>query len=88
MQEETRRSNRDSSSSKNEDEENFALAAKERKGKGKKSHPKSEAKGKKLDFSKVKSFRCHEHGHLTTNFPQKKKKKKVAKVIAGEALTS
>ena len=32
---------------KNYDEKNYTLAAKERKGKGKKSHPKSEAKGKK-----------------------------------------
>ena len=69
MQKEIRRSTRDGSSSKNDGEENFTLAAKARKGKGNKSHPKSEAKGKKLDFSKVKCFHCHEHGNLATNFP-------------------
>ena len=44
--------------------------------------PKSKAKGKKLDLSKVKFFHCHEHGHLTTNCPQKKK---VAGASTGEA---
>jgi hypothetical protein len=64
------------------------LAAKERKGKGKKFHSKSESKGKKLDLSKVKCFYCHEHGHLATNYPQKKKNKKVVGAAAGEALAS
>ena len=73
---------------KNYDEENFALAAKARKGKGKKFHSKSKAKGKKLDLSKVKCFRCHEHGHLATNCPQKKKNKKAVGAAAGEALAS
>ena len=86
--EEIRRGTRDGSSSKNEDEENFTLVSKARKGKGKKSHPKSEAKGKKLDLSKVKCFHCHEHGHLATKYPQKKKNKKVARAAAGEALAS
>ena len=58
MQEEIRRSSRDRSSSKNSDEENFALYAKENKGKSKKdSH--SGAKGKKQEMSKVKCFHCH-----------------------------
>ena len=69
MQEEIRQGTRDGSSSKNDDEENCALATKSRKIKGKKSHPKSEAKGKKLDLSKVKCFHFHEHGHLATNCP-------------------
>ena len=47
VQEEIRRGTRDGSSSKNEDEENLSLAAKERKGKGKKFPSKSEVKGKK-----------------------------------------
>ena len=46
VQEEIRQGTRDGSSSKNEDEENFTLAAKAQKGKGKKSS-KSKAKGNK-----------------------------------------
>ena len=64
------------------------MATKARKGKGKKSHPKFQAKGKKLDLSKVKCFHCHEHGHFTTNYPQKKKNKKVVGAAAGNALAS
>ena len=54
MQEEIRRSTRDGSSSK-EDEENCALASKEKKGKEKDSHPKSSSSHgwKKFDKSKV-----------------------------------
>ena len=64
------------------------MADKARKGKGKKFPPKSKAKGKKLDFSKVKCFHYHEHGHLATNCPQKKKNKKATRAAAGEALAS
>ena len=64
------------------------MAAKERKGKGNKFHSKSESKGKKLDLSKVKCFHCHERGHLATNYPQKKKNKKVFGAATGEALIS
>jgi hypothetical protein len=88
VQEEFRRNTRDGSSSKHDDEEDCALAAKARKGKGKKFHSKSESKGKKLDLSKVKCFHCHEHGHLATNCPQKKKNKKVAGAVVSEALAS
>ena len=59
-----------------------------RKGKGKKFHSKSEYKGKKQDMSKVKCFHYHEHGHFATNYPQKKKKKKVDGSAASEALAS
>ena len=60
-----------------------------KKGKGKKFHSKSESKnGKKQDMSKVKCFHCHEHGHFSTNCPQKKKNKKVRGSAAGEALAS
>ena len=47
VQEEIRRSTRDGSSLKNEDEENCALVSKARKGKGKKNPSQSSAKGKK-----------------------------------------
>jgi hypothetical protein len=36
----------------------------------------------------VKCFYCHEHGHLATNYSQKKKNKKVARAAAREALAS
>ena len=54
----------------------------------KKFHSKSEFKGKKLNFSKVKCFHYHEHGHLATKYPQKKKNKKVVGAKTGEALAS
>eukprot|EP00253_Pinus_taeda_P027414 PITA_27414 len=77
MQDEIRRSIRDGSSSKNDDEENLALANKARKGKGKASHLKSKSShgGKKGDMSKVRCFNCHEMGHYATNCPSKKSKK-------------
>ena len=64
------------------------MATKSRKGKGKKFLSKSEAKVKKQDLSKVKCFHYHEHGHLATNCPHKKKNKKAAGAAAGEALAS
>jgi hypothetical protein len=88
VQEEFRWNTRDGSSSKHDDEEDCDLAAKLRKGKGKKFHSKYESKGKKLDLSKVKCFYCHEHGHFSTNCPQNKKNKKVVGAAAGEALAS
>jgi hypothetical protein len=87
-QEEFGRNTRDGSSSKHDDEEDCGLDAKARKGKINKFHSKSESKGKKLDLSKVKCFYFHEHGHLATNCPQKKKIKRAARVVAGEALAS
>ena len=88
MQEEFRRNTRDGSSSKHDDKEDCALASKARKGKWRKFHSKSEAGRKKLDFSKVKCFHCHEHGHLATNCPQKKKNKKAIGAVASETLDS
>eukprot|EP00253_Pinus_taeda_P001893 PITA_01893 len=90
MQEEIRRSTRDGSSSKHDDEENIALASKARKGKGKASHSKSSSSHgrKKIDKSKVRCFHCHEVGHYATNCPLKKSKKGSSKGSEGEALTS
>ena len=45
-------------------------------------------KGKKQDLSKVKFLHCHQHGHYTTNYPQKKKNKQAARSAVGEALAS
>ena len=55
MKEEIRRSTRDGSSSKQDDEENLALASKARKRKAKVSHSNfgSSHGGKKFDKSKV-----------------------------------
>ena len=86
VQEEFRRNTRDVTSSKHDDEEDCALDAKEIKGKQKKFHSKSESKGKKLDLSKVNFFHCHEHGHLATNYPRKRKNKKAVGAAAREAL--
>ena len=68
MQDEIRRSTRDSSSSM-QDEENCALASKAKKGKGKVSHFESSSSndGKKVDKSKVRCFRCHEIGSWVRN---------------------
>jgi hypothetical protein len=88
VQEEFRQNARDGSSSKHDDEEDCALSSKERKGKGKKFHSKSNSKGNNMDLSKVKCFYYHEHGHLATNCPQKKKNKKDIGAIADEALAS
>jgi hypothetical protein len=88
VQEEFRQNTRDGSSSRHDDEEDCALNAKARKGKGKKFHSKSESKVKKMDLSKVKCFHCHKHGHLATNYPQKRKNKTVAGVATGKPLVS
>ena len=88
VHEEFRQNTRDGYSSKHDDEEDFSLVAKVKKGKGKKFLFKSESKGKKLDMSKVKCFHCHEHGHIATNCLQKKKNKKAVGAAAGEALAS
>ena len=68
MQEDIRRSTRDSSSSMH-DEENCALASKVKKGKEKVSlfESNSSNDGKKVDKSKVRCFHCHKVGHYAAN---------------------
>ena len=89
VQEEIRRSTRDSSSSMH-DEENCALASKVKKGKEKGflSESNSSNDGKKVDKSKVRCFRCHELGHYATNCPKKKSKNGSGEGSEGEALAS
>eukprot|EP00253_Pinus_taeda_P012261 PITA_12261 len=88
--EEIRRSTRDGYLSKNDDEENLALASKARKGKGKASHFKSNSShgGKKGDMSKVRCFNCHMMRHYATNYLSKKSKKGSSEGSEGEALDS
>jgi hypothetical protein len=88
VQEEFRWNTRDGSSSKHDDEEDCALDARERKGKGNKFYSRSESKGKKLDLSKVKCFHCEKHGHLATNCSRKNKNKKVFGAANGETIAS
>eukprot|EP00253_Pinus_taeda_P013425 PITA_13425 len=87
---EIRRSTRDDSSSKDDDEEIMALASKERKGKGKASHSKSNSShgGKKGDMYKVRCLNCHKMEHYATKFPSKKTKKGSLEGSEGEALAS
>eukprot|EP00253_Pinus_taeda_P014566 PITA_14566 len=86
MQEKIRRSTKDGSSSKQDDEENLALVSKVRKGKGKASQSKSISShgGKKFDKSKVRCFHCHEVDRYAMNCPQKKSKKGSSKGSDGE----
>eukprot|EP00253_Pinus_taeda_P025710 PITA_25710 len=90
VQEEFRRNNRDGTSSKVKDEENFALVGKRKKVKGKKSQakPESSQRGKKKDFSKTKRFNCDEFDHYATKHQHKKSSKKKLERVAGEALAS
>src|ERR1700728_1413832 len=89
LQEEIRRSTRDSSSSMH-DEENCALAIKAKKGKEKVSLSESSSSndGKKGDKSKVRCFRCHEVGHYASNCPRRKSKEGSGEGSKGEALAS
>ena len=73
VQEEILWNARDGSSSKHDDEENYALVAKAAKEKGKSSHSKSYyIQGANKDLSKIKGFHCHELGCYATNFLHKK----------------
>jgi len=73
VQEELRRNNQDGISSKEEDEENFALVGKGKKEKGKKSQTKLESNqgGKNKYLAKIKFFNFHEFRHYATNFQHK-----------------
>ena len=69
---------RDGISSKHDDEENYALAGKVNKGKGKKFQSKVDSSqgSKKKDFSNIKCFHSHELGHCVMKRPHKKVGKK------------
>ena len=81
---------RDGTSSKGEDEDNYALGGKENKGKWKKSQSNVESSQgcKKKDLSRIKCFHCHEFKHYATKCPHKKRIKKTSGEVASEALTS
>jgi hypothetical protein len=65
------------SQSKSEDEENLALALKNKfKGKKGPSGGQTSKGEKKKDFSKIKCFACHKLGHFASQCPNKKCKKK------------
>ena len=87
MQEEIRRSTRDSSSSMH-DEENCALSSKAEKGKEKVSLSESSSSndGKNVDKSKVRCFCCREVGHYAASCPKRKSKKGSGEGSEGEAL--
>lgn len=75
-QEEIRRQARFGAHVKHEDKENFALASKGDKAKGKKSArgAKSNSKGRKeKDLSKIRCFLYHQFGHYASKCPQRKK---------------
>lgn len=90
VQEEIRHNTRDGTSSKGEDEENFALVGKAKKAKGKKyqAKPTSSQGGKKKDLSKIKFFNCHEFRHYGTKCPHKKSSNKNSGGETGESLAS
>eukprot|EP00253_Pinus_taeda_P020201 PITA_20201 len=90
VQEEIRQNTRDGSSSKNDEEENCALAGKAKKGQRKSSHSKSDSSqgSKKKDVSKIKCFHCQEMGHYDIKCPHKKVGKNPLGGVAGEALAS
>jgi len=66
MQEEIKRNTRDRTSSK-EAEEDFALASKVKKAKGKESQ--GVEGGKKMDFMKAKCLHYHKHRNYAKNYP-------------------
>ena len=86
MQDEIRWNTRDGTSSK-EVKEEFSLASKANWAKVKKSQGKEGRK--KMELMKVKCFHCHERGHYSKNWPQRKWSKKESIIVAiGEALAS
>ena len=90
IQDENRQRKKDGTSSKDEDEENCALAGKEKKGKGNKFQSKGYScqEGKKKDLSKIKCFHFHELGHYAMKCLHKKVGKNSLGGVVGEALYS
>jgi hypothetical protein len=66
------------------DDENQALAAHARKGKGKGSTrgETSIEQWKKKDLSKVKCFACHKQGHYASQCPQQKREREATSIIS------
>ena len=79
VQEKFRRNTSDGSSYRTDDEENCAFAGKAKKGKGNKSYSKSKTteEGKEDDMSIVKFVHYHKHGHYATNFPQRRRTRRL-----------
>jgi len=77
VQEEIRWNTRDGSSSKHDDEDNFALDRNANKEKGDRSKSKGDSGQacKKKDLLKIKCLHCHELGHYSTKFPHNKVRK-------------
>ena len=90
VQEEIRWNTKDGTSSKGEDEENFAMVGKGKNDKGDKykTKPESSQGGKKKELSKIKCFNCHEFVCYATKCPRKNSSKKNSGGAAGEALAS
>jgi len=91
VQEDSRRNTIDVTSSKVEDEVNFTLVGKGKKGKGKKTHIKPQSRqnnGKNKCLIKIKWFHCYELGNYATKCVHKKSTKKPLGGASGEALTS
>eukprot|EP00253_Pinus_taeda_P011123 PITA_11123 len=90
VQKEIKQNTRDGTSSKGEDEENFSLVRKGRKGKEKKSQTKLESNQgvKKKDLSKIKFLNCYEFRHYSTKCRHKRSSKKNSGGAAGEDLAS
>jgi len=86
IQEEIWSGTRDGTSTKTEDEENFALASKANNKNGKREVESSQKDEKKKDLIKIKFFHYHEFGHYATNCPNWNKGSSKNNVVASVEL--